>query len=108
MRLAVWLSALAWLAGCAHEQEPEIPEGPVVWSASASSTSSEVQVGDDFTLTLTLTHPPDGDFVPPAEAEFEPFDVLETWTEEVSPLETKLHFRLAAFRLPQDLEPVGH
>ena len=104
MRLAAWLSALVWIAGCAHEQPPEIPEGPVAWSVSASSTTREVQVGDDFTFTLALTHPPDGDFVTPSEAEFEPFDVLDTWTEEVSPIETKLHFRLAAYQLPEDLE----
>lgn len=104
MRLAVLLSTLVWIGGCAREHAPEIPEGPVTWSVSASSTSSEVQVGDDFTFTLTLTHPPEGDFVMPSEAEFEPFDVLETWTEEVSPVETKLHFRLAAFQLPEDLE----
>ncbi|GMR23203.1 MAG: hypothetical protein BMS9Abin37_1613 [Acidobacteriota bacterium] len=104
MRLALLLSALVAIAGCTREQAPEIPEGPVAWSVSASTTTPEVQVGDDFTLTLTLTHPPEGDFVPPPEADFEPFDVLETWTETVSPVETKLHFRLAAFQLPEDLE----
>ncbi len=105
MRLtAIVVSAFVWMAGCTREQAPEIPEGPVAWSVSASSTSSEVQVGDDFTFTLTLTHPPEGDFVPPSEADFEPFDVLETWTEEVSPVETRVHFRLAAYRLPGDLE----
>ena len=103
-RSALFLSALVWLAGCTREDAPEIPEGPVEWSVSASSTSPEVQVGDDFTFTLTLTHPPEGDFVPPAEADFKPFDVLETWTEEVSPVETRLHFRLAAYQLPEDLE----
>ena len=103
-RSAIFLSALVWLAGCTREDAPEIPEGPVAWSVSASSTSPEVQVGDDFTFTLGLTHPPEGDFVPPSEADFEPFDVLETWTEEVSPVETRLHFRLAAYQLPADLE----
>ena len=104
MRRALWLSAVVWIAGCTREQAPEIPEGPVAWSVSASSTISEVQVGDDFTLTLTLTHPLESDFVPPSEVGFEPFDVLETWTEEVSPVETRLHFRLAAYQLPADLE----
>lgn len=91
-------------AACTREQAPEIPDGPVEWSVTASSTNPEVQVGDDFTFTLTLTHPPEGDFVAPPGADFEPFDVLETWTEEVSPFETKLHFRLAAYQLPEDLE----
>ena len=103
-RAALFVSALVWLAGCTRENAPEIPEGPVEWSVSASSTSPEVQVGDDFTFTLALTHPPEGDFVPPSEVDFEPFDVLETWTEEVSPVETRLHFRLAAYQLPEELE----
>ena len=103
-RAALFVSALVWLAGCTRENAPEIAEGPVEWSVSASSTSPEVQVGDDFTFTLALTHPPEGDFVPPSEVDFEPFDVLETWTEEVSPVETRLHFRLAAYQLPEELE----
>ena len=104
MRFVFLLSALVWIAGCTREQAPEIPEGPVAWSVSASTTTPVVQVGEDFTFTLTLTHPPEGDFVPPSGADFEPFDVLETWTESVSPVETKLHFRLAAYQLPEDLE----
>ena len=104
MRFALLFTALASIAGCTREQAPEIPDGPVAWSVSASSTTPVVQVGDDFTFTLTLTHPPEGDFVPPSAAEFEPFVVLETWSESVSPVETKLHFRLAAYQLPEDLE----
>ena len=103
-RAALFVSALVSMAGCTREEAPEIPEGPVAWSVSASSTSSEVQVGDDFTFTLTLTHPPEGDFFPPSQVGFTPFEVLETWTEEVSPIETRLHFRLAAYQLPEDLE----
>jgi hypothetical protein len=98
------LAALASIAGCTREPAPEIPDGPVAWSVSAASSTSEVQVGDDFTFTLTLTHPPEGDFVPPSAADFEPFAVLETWSESVSPVETRLHFRLAAYQLPEDLE----
>jgi len=104
MRLGLVLAALAGLAGCTREPAPEIPEGPVAWSVSASTSASEVQVGDDFTFTLTVTHPPEGDFAPPSAADLEPFDVLETWSEAVSPVETKLHFRLAAYQLPEELE----
>ena len=104
MRLALWLSAVVCIAGCTREPAPEIPPGPVAWSVSASNTSPEVQVGDDFTFTLTLTHPLEGEFVPPPRVGFEPFAVLEAWTEEVSPVETRLHFRLAAYQLPEDLE----
>jgi hypothetical protein len=103
------LGALVWANACSEETAVEIPAGPVEWSVSASSSSPEVQVGEGVVVTLTLTHPPEGDFVPPAHADFEPFDVLETWTEEVSPIETRLHFRLAAYQLPGavDLEALA-
>lgn len=100
----VALVTVVWIAACAREEVPEIPDGPVDWSVTASSSASEVEVGDDFTVTLTLTHPPDADFVPPSGAELEPFAVLETWTEESSPVESQIHFRLAAFQLPEELE----
>lgn len=101
---ALMLAAVLGLGACGGETTPELPPGPTEWSVSAESTTSEVQVGDDFVYTVTLTHPPDGDFAPPREADFEPFDVLETWAEEISPVETRLHYRLAAYQLPDELE----
>ena len=65
---------------------------------------SEVEVGDDVTLMLTVTHPPEGNFVPPPETQLEPFSVIEHWREEVSSVETRLHYRVAAYQLPADLE----
>ncbi len=103
-RAAVVVSALLWMSACAEEKVAPITNTPVEWSVSASSTTPEVEVGDDVVFTLTVTHPPDGDFVPPSQTDFEPFDVLETWTEEVTPVETLLHFRLAAYQLPEAIE----
>ena len=53
---------------------------------------------------LTVTHPPEGNFVPPPETQLEPFSVIEHWREEVSSVETRLHYRVAAYQLPADLE----
>lgn len=97
-------AALALATGCAREEPVEIPEGPVEWSVSAVADVEEVQVGDDLRLSLTVRHPPGGDFVPPVMVDFAPFEVIDSTTEELSPIETLLHYRLAAYRLPEDLE----
>ncbi|MGH9337289.1 MAG: hypothetical protein ACRD21_26375, partial [Vicinamibacteria bacterium] len=47
---------------------------------------------------------PEGHYIPPPESAFLPFEVIAKSEEQVSPIETKLHFRLAAYRLPDDLE----
>lgn len=105
MKITVALSsALLALSACRSETTTAIPQGPVEWSVSAETSAAEVQVGDDFVYTLTVTHPPDADFAPPPRADFEPFDVLETWSEEISPVETRAHYRLAAYQLPEELE----
>ncbi len=103
-RAACWLVIVIGAVACAREEAAEIPEGPIEWSVSASTDVSEVEVGDDVTLTLAITHPPEGHFVPPPETEIEPFSVIEHWREEVSPVETRLHYRVAAYQLPADLE----
>jgi hypothetical protein len=92
------------LAGCKSVEEPVVPEGPVGWTAAASADKSQVQVGEDLTLTLVLRHPPEGRYVAPPDAAFAPFDVIGKAEENVSPVETRLHYRLAAFRLPAHVE----
>lgn len=103
--LIVALAATVTVA-CGKEPEPSAPSGPVDWSASVSVDKNEVQVGEDLTLTLTVTHPADseGELQPPPSAAFEPFEVIDFETEVVSPVETHLLFRLAAYRLPESLE----
>ncbi len=91
------------LAACREEAAP-VPEGPHSWSVTGSADKSQVQVGEDLTLTLVLRHPPDGRYVAPPDAAFAPFEVIGKTEENVSPLETRLHFRIAAYRLPGKLE----
>lgn len=104
MRAAGWFFVVIGVSACAPEEAPEIPDGPIEWSVSATIDVSEVEVGDDVTLTLTVTHPPEGHFVPPPETLFAPFSVIEHWLLEVSPVETRLLYRVAAYQLPGDLE----
>ncbi|HXV61878.1 MAG TPA: hypothetical protein VEK15_14370 [Vicinamibacteria bacterium] len=100
----ILVCALVVASGCREAPSPELPpEGPVEWSVSAATDGNEVQVGQDFTLTLTITHPPGGHYQPPLAADFDPFEVLEHTTEDVSPFETRLSYRLAAYRLPGEL-----
>jgi len=101
--LAIGL-AIGLGTGCRAKAPPETPSAPVTWSVTAATDVSEVQVGDDLHLTVTVEHPPGEDFIPPPEKDFEPFTVLETGEEEVSPEEKELHYRLAAYRLPGDIE----
>jgi hypothetical protein len=92
------------LASCAREEAPPVPEGPVAWSVSASVDKKEVQVGEDLVLTLVVRHPEDGRYVPPPDASFAPFEVIARTEEKPGPTETRLQFRLAAYRLPGDAE----
>jgi hypothetical protein len=98
------LSILCLLASCAREEPPPAPEGPVAWSVTASADKKEVQVGEDLTLTLVVRHPPEGRFVAPPDAAFAPFDVIERTEEKPGPTESRLRFRLAAYRLPGDVQ----
>lgn len=92
------------LAACRANESPVVPQGPVEWSVSASAEKSQVQVGEDLTLTLVVRHPPEGRYIAPPDTAFAPFDVIEKSEEEVSPIETHLQVRLAAYRLPGDVE----
>lgn len=87
-------------AGCRGEKAPVVPEGPVEWSVAASADKPQVQVGEDLNLTLVLRHPPEGRYIAPPDTALAPFDVIGKNEEVVSPVETRLHYRLAAFRLP--------
>lgn len=105
MRRALALLALVALFGCRAEEPPAPPpEGPVTWDVSAAVDKSEVQVGEPLVLTLTVRHPPSGDFAAPPESALEPFTVLEQSEDEPSDVETRVVYRLAAYRLPEDLE----
>ena len=92
------------LAACRADESPVVPEGPVEWSVAASVDKSEVQVGEELTLTLVLRHPPEGRYIAPPDTAFTPFDVIGKSEEEASPIETRLQLRLAAYRLPGDVE----
>ena len=98
------LLLLTLAAACREQPAPVLPDGPIEWSATATADKNEVQVGEDLTLTLTVTHPAGGDFVPPSAADFEPFEVIGRTEEEVSLVESRFVYRLAAYRLPEDLE----
>lgn len=103
---AACLVGMAGLLACGSEPPPEVPSGPADWTASVSVDKSEVEVGEALTLTLSVTHPAasEGDFQPPPGTAFEPFEVIGLETEAISPVETRLLFRLAAYRLPESLE----
>ena len=95
------------LAGCgAPAPEPPADPGPepAGWSVEAAVDSASVMVGEDFELTLTVRHPSGGALVAPPAAELEPFEVLESAQEAVSPYETRLLYRIAAYELPGTLE----
>jgi len=99
-----FLALFLVIAGCKTGEAPIVPEGPVEWSVAASVDKSEVQVGEDLTLTLVLRHPPEGRYIAPPDTAFTPFDVIGKSEEEVSLIETRLQVRLAAYRLPGDVE----
>jgi hypothetical protein len=114
--LAAFAASIAIGVSCGgKEPAPAVPEGPwraeasgeggpVEWKVTGEVDKKEVQVGEDLNLTLTLSHPADGNYVPPAGSAFAPFDVIGMNEEKVSPVETKLHYRLAAYRLPEELQ----
>ncbi len=99
-----WLVLALALTGCGRDEAPVVPSGPSEWSVSASVDKHKVQVGEDLTLTLVLRHPPDGRYVAPPDTAFSPFDVIGKSEEKVSPVETRLQVRLAAYRLPEKVE----
>ena len=101
--LAAGIALVANLSCRKKEQAPAVPEGPVAWSVAASADKSQVQVGEDLTLTVTVRHPVGGDPMGPPQKAFEPFQVIGESEEKVSPVETRFQYRLAAFRLPADL-----
>lgn len=102
-RVAAVVSA-ALLAACSGEREPEVPEGPVTWGVEASVDKTEVQVGEELTLSLTVSHPPEASFLAPTGADLEPFALIEQSEVEVSPTTTRVDLRLAPFFLPDDVE----
>lgn len=106
MKRSLVLVAIVLVAGtaCRRERAPALPEGPVAWSVSARADKSSVQVGEDLALTVTVRHPPGGEFVPPLESAFEPFTVIGLSEEKPSVVEDRLVYRLAAYRLPGQLE----
>ncbi len=92
------------VASCRGGEAPVVPEGPVTWSVTASVDKNEVQVGEDVLLTLTLRHPPEGRYVAPPDTAFGPFEVIGRTEVSASPVETRLQIRLAAYRLPGEVE----
>jgi hypothetical protein len=98
------LLALLVSTGCGGSVSPVVPETPVEWSVEASVDKREVQVGEDLTLTLVLRHPAEGRYVTPPDTKFAPFEVIGKSEETPGTTETRLLVRLAAFRLPDDLE----
>jgi len=106
MSAGLLIASCLFLSGCEQPEPVVAPTGPVEWSVVAGTDKTEVQVGEDFELSLTVTHPVDGDFVPPPADDFLPFTVIDNRQEEVSPSETRLHFRLAAYLQPGELELV--
>ncbi len=98
------LALVLVLAGCGGTETSDVLEAPVEWSVEGSVDKREVQVGEDLTLTLVVRHPPEGLYIAPPDSAFAPFDVIGKSEETPGPTETRLLVRLAAFRLPADLE----
>jgi hypothetical protein len=99
-----WLVLALALTACGGGETPVVPEGPVEWSVSASADKERVQVGEDLELTIVVRHPPEGRYIVPPDTAFSPFDVIEKVEEVVSPVESRLRIRLAAYRLPGQVE----
>lgn len=92
------------LVGCDSERKTEpIPDGPIEWSASVEADKTRVQVGEDLTLTVRVTHPVDENFIAPYGDELAPFELIERIEDEVSPVEARIVYRIAAYRLPERL-----
>jgi hypothetical protein len=98
------LLAAGLACGGAAPPAPESPSDPVAWSARAAVDKTEVQVGEDLTFTLTIEHPAGGEYLTPPASAFAPFDVIGVTENKVSQTETRLEYRLAAYRLPAELE----
>jgi hypothetical protein len=94
------------LAACGEKEEPAapVPEGPIEWEVAATADKSTIQVGEDLSVTLTLRHPPDADFIIPTGPELEPFELIERIDEPSnSPVESVITLRMGAYRLPGDI-----
>ena len=91
------------LARCsAPEPEPVIDE-PVEWSVATALDKRTAQVGEDLTLTLSVTHPVGESFIAPHSEALKPFELIERREEETSPTQSSVVYRIAAYRLPQQL-----
>ena len=94
-------AVMAYLA-CAGDPAPT-PQEPLEWSATATVDKTTAQVGEDLTLTVSITHPADAGFVAPYAASLEPFELIDRQEQVVSPYETNVVYRIAAYRLPERL-----
>jgi hypothetical protein len=99
--------ALALAAGCRKEPAPVAsePEAPVGWSVTAKADKTELQVGEPVTLSVRVRHPAGAEFLLPTGASLAPFELLGRVDEPPSsPTETRITLRLAAYRLPGDIQ----
>ncbi len=98
--------ALLVLASCGDKpaEAPAIPEGPFEWGASATADKSEIQVGEDLSVQVTVHHPPGARFLIPSGDELEPFELIERVDEPTpSPVESRITLRMAAYQLPGEI-----
>jgi hypothetical protein len=89
--------------GGAEEEAPPIPPGPYEWRVHAVADKSEIQVGEELTVTITVSHPPNAEFFMPTGAELEPFELIERVDETPSPIETVVTVKMGAYLLPAEI-----
>ncbi|MFQ5791683.1 MAG: hypothetical protein ACE5JI_14520 [Acidobacteriota bacterium] len=97
---------LSAFVACSKEAtEPaDLAQGPVGWNVTATADKTEVQVGEDLTVHVTVQHPRGAEFVIPTGAKLDPFELIERVDEpSTSPVETQLSLRMAAYRLPGEI-----
>ncbi len=99
---AALLSGLMACGG-AEDVAPPIPPGPYEWSVRAAADKSEIQVGEDLMVTVTVSHPPNAEFFMPTGAELEPFELIERVEETPSPIETVITVKMGAYLLPAEI-----
>lgn len=100
------VALLSGLAGCSGPGEvaPPVPEGPIEWRVVAAADKTELQVGEDLTVQLTVQHPPDEEFIVPVGEELQPFELIERIDETpASPIEAVITLRMGAYRLPGEI-----